>query len=280
VSELQAEGLRVLPIAEIKIPDVRVTSQWDNELLEHFKASIRAVGVVAPIIVVHDMDGYCLVDGLHRLQEAQALGEKEIKAYVFKGSIAQVHLLNLQLNHMRGKTPPTQMAKVVRELQEKHGLQVWEIAQKTGISKDYIQKLLDIARCHPLVLEALDNGDIKVGHAYEISRIPDHEIQLKVLYQQLTYRWTVQDLKDHVDNVLKLLQERAQGQPQSPQKPPRELVKIQCDVCGSEHPAKIMVSKILCPACMGVLADRWAKMAAQTASEAEPDAYSGGQNDS
>ena len=53
-------------------------------------------------------------DGLHRLQEAQAQGQREIKAYVFKGSLAQVHLLNLQLNHMRGKTPPTQMARVVR----------------------------------------------------------------------------------------------------------------------------------------------------------------------
>jgi ParB/RepB/Spo0J family partition protein len=279
VSELQAEGFRVLPIADIKIPDVRVTSQWEPEILEHFKSSIRALGVVAPIIVVHDADGYYLVDGLHRMQEAQALGEKEIKAYVFKGSLAQVHLLNLQLNHMRGKTPPTQMAKVVRELQEKHGLQVWEIAQKTGISKDYIQKLLDIARCHPLVLEALDNGDIKVGHAYEISRIPDDDIQLKVLYQQLTYRWTVQDLKDHVDNILKLLEERAKEQPQSRQKPPKEYVKIQCDVCGHEAPAKMMVTKILCPACVSVLASRWAEIHAQTASETEPDQNSGGHFD-
>jgi ParB/RepB/Spo0J family partition protein len=271
VSELRAEGLRVLKISEIRIPDVRVTSQWEPEILEHFKASVKALGIVAPIIVVHDSDGYWLVDGLHRLQEAQANGETEIKAYVFSGSMAQVHLLNLQLNHMRGKTPPTQMAKVVRELQEKYGLQIWEIAQKTGISRDYIQKLLDISRCHPLVLEALDNGDIKVGHAYEISRIPDHEIQLKVLYQQLTYRWSVSDLKDHVDNVMRLLEERAQGAPQAPQRPPKELVRIQCDVCGSEHPAKIMVTKILCPACINILAGFWARQAIEENQGSEPD---------
>lgn len=255
---LERVGLRQLPISEIKIPDVRVTSQWDAEIYEHFRDSIRAVGVVSPIIVLHDGQNYWLIDGLHRLTEAQAAGEKTIQAYVFKGDLAQVYLLNLQLNHMHGKTPPTQMAKVVRELRDRHGLQTWEIAAKTGISKDYIQKLLDIASCHHLVLEALDNGDIKVGHAYELSRIPDHDIQLKVLYQQLTYRWTVKELSEHVDNVLKIMQEKAQGRAETAQKPPRELVRIQCDVCGGEHPAKIMVSKILCPGCIQVLAAHYA----------------------
>jgi len=273
VSELRAEGLRVLKISDIKIPDVRVTSQWDSDVLEHFKASVRSLGVIAPIIVVHDEDGYWLVDGLHRLQEAQANGQEEIKAYVFSGSLAQVHLLNLQLNHMRGRTPPTQMARVVRELKEKYGMQDWEISQKTGISRDYIQKLLDISRCHPLVLEALDAGDIKVGHAYELSRIPDHEIQLKVLYQQLTYRWTVKDLAEHVDNVLKLMAEREKAQEQEPPRRPRELVKIQCDVCGSEYPAKAMVSKVLCPACINILAAYWAQ------SQAEQNAEYGGEGE-
>lgn len=267
MSGLQPVGFRVLPISDIKIPEIRVTSSWDAEVLEHFKASIRAMGVINPIIVVEDADGYYLVDGLHRLQEAQAAGEREIKAYVFKGSMAEVHLLNLQLNHMRGKTPATQMARVVRELQEKHGLQSWEIAQRTGISRDYVEKLLELSKCHPIVLECLDEGDIKVGHAYELSRIPDHDIQLKVLYQLLQYRWTVSEFKEHVDNVLKIMQEKAQAQSQAPKRPPKELIRIQCDVCGGEHPAKMMVSKILCPACISALAERWAKSQLQENTE-------------
>lgn len=273
--KLERVGLRQLNVSDIKVPEVRVTSQWDAEIYEHFRDSVRAVGVVTPIIVLQENDTYWLIDGLHRLQEAQASGEKTIPAYVFRGSLAQVHLLNLQLNHMHGKTPPTQMARVVRELREKHGLEIWQIAAKTGISKDYIQKLLDISRCHHLVLEALDNGDIKVGHAYELSRIPDHDIQLKVLYQQLTYRWTVKELAEHVDNVLKIMQEKAQKGPEAPQKPPKELVKIQCDVCGSEHPAKTMVSKILCPFCIQVLAAYWAEKAQEKTAKEVADSYDG-----
>jgi len=64
--------LRKVDPKSIKVPEVRVTAQFDEDLYEQFKSSIKEVGQITPPICYEVDRELILCDGLHRLQEAIA----------------------------------------------------------------------------------------------------------------------------------------------------------------------------------------------------------------
>jgi len=67
---------------KIKIPEVRVSSIFDDETHSLFKESIRELGALQPILVAWDGEDYWLIDGLHRLEEYKLNNRKTIPAAV------------------------------------------------------------------------------------------------------------------------------------------------------------------------------------------------------
>ena len=73
----------------IKVPEVRVTAQFDDELLTQFKDSLDAIGQIAPIIVYQVGEELVLCDGLHRLDEAKPLMRRALE--IFENSLGSDH---------------------------------------------------------------------------------------------------------------------------------------------------------------------------------------------
>lgn len=68
------------PIAQIYVP-VRRRSTVDPKRVDEIAASILEVGLKEPILVREDGDRFVLVEGLHRLEAAKALGETSIDGF-------------------------------------------------------------------------------------------------------------------------------------------------------------------------------------------------------
>jgi len=241
--------LENLEIKKIVVPEIRVTSVLPEELVEHFKRSIKMLGIVNPIKVICQDGQYILVDGLHRLQEAKDKGEATIPAVIVKGTVKDVLVQNLATGKLQGRGKITDMIKVVRYLYEEEGMGIDEIARSTGYREEYIDNLLKIANAAPEILEALDKEEIPLGAAIEITRIPDHDTQVTVLYQAIAYRMRVRDVKELVDRVLKLQQAPEEAAMEMKEEKPREETLIKCSLCGQEWPAREMRSIIICPHC-------------------------------
>jgi ParB family chromosome partitioning protein len=255
LDKLQKPVVRKIPVNLIDVPEVRVTSKLPEELEEAFKESIKAQGVVNPILVVPNGDRYVLVDGLHRLQEAVLNGETEITAVVRPGTYQDVLLWNLTTGKLQGRGKVTDMIRVVKYLREEVGMPLEDIAAKTGYRLRYLEDLLAIAKAHPDILMALDEEKIPLGAAIEIARIPDTDAQIKVLWNAIMYRMTIRDVKELVEKTLEQLERRkAMGEEAKP-RTPRELVLLECHLCEGKFPAKDMRSVFLCPHCMNVLWD-------------------------
>mgnify|MGYP001597680377 CR=1 FL=1 len=213
--------LRQVQVDLIDVPLVRVTAQYDEEMLALLKDSLAAMGTINPIILVGNGDRYEVVDGLHRLQEARARGEKTIPSVVYEGGPKEALLKNLVLNKVRGKTKASEMVAVIKELWTTHGLSSDEIAMNTGLTRDYIERLQRISQASPSVQEALDREIIGVGHAYELARMPFHAQQEEFVAKMQVWRWTVKDLKAQVDLIVAMTEQRqAQGGLATPPAPP------------------------------------------------------------
>lgn len=239
-----------VPIEEIMVPETRVTAVYDEELQQLLKETMATMGMVTPIVVVQTPEGYRLVDGLHRLQEKMAAGDATVDAVVYEGEEKDSLLMNLVLNRTRGKTKASEMVKVIGALYEEYGLDSDAIREKTGLSRDYIERVIKISRARPSVLELLDQEIIGVGAAFEISRLPAPEQQDQLCAQTQIWRYTVQELKELVDETQRIM-EQASGAPPPPK--PQPTPKYHCEGCQKEAEAKYLRPVMLCPDCFGVL---------------------------
>ncbi len=258
---------------DIMVPEVRVTSRFDEDTLAQFKQSIGA-DPAAVYIICAMIDGKpVLVDGLHRLTEALHAHWPTIDAVLIQGDMIDVLTLNLKLDHLRGKHPPSEMVKVIEALTTEYGLDSEKIAAKTGLSRDYIEKIQSITRLTPLIRAALDEDKIKIGHAYALTRISDPVIQETVFYQQQIYHWGVKEIELYIVDLLNIKPApgAAPGAPPAP-------VKIKCAYCGEEHDPRDgqIANPNTCQVCAGILFAATAQARREAAAEAESQ-HAGGQ---
>jgi ParB/RepB/Spo0J family partition protein len=241
---------------QLQVPDVRITSTWEPEMLKMFKASVAAEGIQNPLIIVKENGNYWIVDGLHRQQEALLKGISLVPCIVTDGSMRKVMTKNLYMNRLRGGIKASEMILVIKWLYDHEGMNSEAIKRETGLNREYIEKLLATGKAVPEVLEALDKEEIGVGHAYEISRITEKDVQLRLLAQIFQYRLTVKDLRTVVDDTITLLNARAAA-PQGKEAPePIQIPKIRCHACEEEYPLKKVSGVNLCVHCYGILIDQ------------------------
>ena len=242
-------NVKKILIAQITVPKVRVTAVYDEELKQLLHDSLETMGQVQPIIVTQKGEDYIVVDGLHRLQEAQARGDTTIVAVVYAGDEKDALLKNLVLNRLRGKTKASEMVTVIGSLFNDHGLDSDAIREQTGLSRDYIERLVRISQASPSVQEALDAEIIGVSHAFEISRLPSFIAQDEVMAKYQVWKWTVKELRDQVDTVLTMIKEMGAAPPASER--PVASPRYYCEGCRGEAEFRYLRPVLLCPDCFG-----------------------------
>jgi ParB/RepB/Spo0J family partition protein len=252
---------------QIKIPDVRVTSSWDPELLTMFRDSIKSMGIVEPIVVVLQKNEFWLVDGLHRLQEAQLQNLPKIQVVAIPGSLQDVYLKNLMLNRMRGKTKISEMVLVIKHLETEFKMDMDTIARQTGLKRDYVEKMMVIGRVHPDVLKDLDSERIHLGHAEQLGRIDDTDVQLRLLAQVKQFDINVSDFKDIVEQTVRLLDDRKANPTPGPTTRGLPPSTIECHFCELQRPIKQVKGFNVCQDCFAIAYDAIKKAKAQMAPE-------------
>lgn len=239
--------IKNIPLDRVVIPEVRITAVYDDELEKLLHDSLDATGQIVPIVVVEHDGHFYVADGKHRVDEARIKGEKTIRAVVRPGAPEDVLLLNLVTNRLRGKTKASEMVMVIHSLWTEHGLDSDQIRDRTGISRDHIERLMKISESVPEVREALDEEKIGAGVAFEISRLPVQEQQLQVLNFALLGKPSVPAIKRLVDDTLRFMAEPVQAPAERPapvQPPPPA-----CSICKGEFSLEDLRPALLCPGC-------------------------------
>jgi ParB/RepB/Spo0J family partition protein len=266
--------VKQIPLVDIHVPEVRITAVYDEELQEQLSSSIEAAGQLLPILVIKTDEGYELVDGLHRMQEAQKQGKRTIEAKIVPGDSITALTFNLVTNRTRGKVKASEMVKVIEELTTNHGLDSTQIAERTGFARDYIERLWKIAESDPMVRQALDMELIGVGTAFEVSRLPDPAQQQAMMSQVATYHMTTRQTKAFVDDTLvaiDAIRDAPVAAPVAPLPPPPPPT---CECCHEE--SQMLVAVTLGPRCFGKIAYLVASERAQATPASPPPEAGGG----
>lgn len=238
---------------KIQVPDIRCTSAWDDDLLEMFRDSVKNEGIQEPILVLKDEENYWLIDGLHRLQEAKTAGWDQVDCAVVEGTLDEVYTKNLMTNRLKGKTKVTEEIAVINELFNTHKYTIEKIVQKTGYRQERVEQMINLGKCHPDVIDALDDGNIKVCHAYQLSRLVESSAQLRLLQEVKILKPTCRQMKMIIDDALEIIASMREETSGEPALGPPPIPTAHCHYCGTEHDVKRMMAPPTCPGCYGFL---------------------------
>jgi len=174
-------GVREVPIALIGPNPDQPRRTFDPEELQALADSIAAHGVLQPVVVVEDGDGFVLVAGERRLRAVTQLGLETIPAVVRTANEQERLELALVENIQREDLNALEEARAYRHLIDDFGLTQERVAERVGRSRPAVANTLRILDTAPLVQQAVGDGTITGGHAKALASLESHSHQEVVL---------------------------------------------------------------------------------------------------
>ncbi len=165
-----------------------VRTSWDEDKLNELTESIREYGVIQPIKVRPNADGYEIVYGHRRTEAARRAGLTEIDAIVEglddQNTLIQALIENVQREDMT----PLDTSKGLVALQEKTGWSQREIARQIGMSQDTVSDLIALLKQPEEIQEMMRHDDAIVTpyHVKEVRRALDSPADKIAVLQKVT----------------------------------------------------------------------------------------------
>ena len=157
---------REIPVEMICRSPYQPRGQIDADALEELTRSVRAHGVVQPVIVrPMGEDRYELVAGERRWRAAQAAGLATVPAVVREVPDEVALSLAIIENIQREDLTPLEEARGVARLIEEFSMTHGEVAEAVGRSRPAVSNLLRLLDLNEDVRARLESGEIEMGHA-------------------------------------------------------------------------------------------------------------------
>ncbi len=176
------EGVKSIEVASLRPNRFQPRSQFLDEGLDELAASIRAQGVIQPLVVRPDGGGtYTIVAGERRWRAAQRAGLAKVPVVVREVAGDQ-ELLELALveNLQRADLNPVEEAEAFRALHESFGQTQEQIALRVGRSRAAISNVIRLLRLPPEILDLLRAGELSAGQARPLVGLEPASRQLEL----------------------------------------------------------------------------------------------------
>ena len=184
-------GVREIDLAKIKPSPTQPRVHFDEEALDELAESIRQRGVLQPILLRAEGDGYVIVAGERRWRAAQRARIHTIPAIVREIDDSTQAELALIENIQRQDLNPLEEAEGYRQLIERHQHTQEDIGRIVHKSRSHIANLLRLLDLPEYVRDSLLRGDISMGHARAVAASGDpEELTREVIAKGLSVRQT------------------------------------------------------------------------------------------
>ncbi|UZQ87008.1 nucleoid occlusion protein [Thermoclostridium stercorarium] len=192
-----------IPIDKIRPNPYQPRRNFDQASLEELCNSIKEYGVIQPINVRKTPSNYYeLVSGERRLRASIMAGLKEIPAIIIDVNEDDLAIMALIENLQREDLGYWEEAEGYRNLIKEHGLTQEELAQKLGKSQSTIANKIRLLRLSPMVRKILTDHKLTERHARALLKLPDEQLQLKVLQKVIEKDLNVKKTEELVQKVL------------------------------------------------------------------------------
>jgi ParB family transcriptional regulator, chromosome partitioning protein len=184
----------------------------DDGKIEELARSIRANGIIQPIVVRKTDSGYDIIAGERRWRASQRAGL--LKVPIVVRDIPEDRLLAAALieNLQREDLNPMEEAQAYRRLADEFHLTQEQIADAVGKDRSSVANLVRLLKLPHEVRESVAAGTIAMGHARAILGLPDETAQLRIGREVVAKQLSVRETEVLVKKTLQPAPEREEPQ--------------------------------------------------------------------
>src|SRR4051812_46215599 len=165
-----------LPVDQIHPNSKQPRKHFDSASVGGLADSIRAQGLVQPIVVRPRLEGgYELIAGERRWRAAREAQLATVPAVVRDADDRDSLLLGLVENVAREDLSPIEEARAYALLLDEFGLSLGEVAERVGKSKPAVSNRVRLLELPDDLLALLDRNELTEGHARAVLSVPDHD---------------------------------------------------------------------------------------------------------
>jgi ParB family chromosome partitioning protein len=198
----RASGLSELDIDRIQRGKYQPRQNFDQQSLQELADSIRAQGIVQPIIVRPEGDHFELVAGERRWRAAQIAGLQKIPAVVRELDGKSAAAISLIENIQREDLNPLEEAQALMRLIDEFDLTHQQVADSVGRSRVSVSNLLRLLDLADPVKDLVNRGLLDMGHARALLGLIRHD-QIEVANIVVNRGLSVRETETLVKQVLK-----------------------------------------------------------------------------
>ncbi|HEY3181784.1 MAG TPA: ParB/RepB/Spo0J family partition protein [Gaiellaceae bacterium] len=187
-----AGELAHLPVEQIRPNARQPRKRFDHEPIAGLADSIRAQGVIQPVVVRPRLEGgYELIAGERRWRAAREAGIATVPAVIREADDRDSLLLGLVENVAREDLSPVEEARGYAVLLDEFELSLGEIAERVGRSKPAISNKMRLLELPDDVLAMVERRELSEGHARAVLAVPDQDGRRKLAKRIVAYGLSV-----------------------------------------------------------------------------------------
>ncbi len=194
------KDVKIIKITQIEPNKAQPRSDFDEEKLQALSDSIAEYGILQPIVVKLNSNGfYTIIAGERRWRAARMAKLKEIPAIVKQFDAQSEKEVALIENLQRENLNAIEEALGIQELMELYGLTQEEVAKKLGKSRPAVANSVRLLRLPKAVQEYIKKESLSMGHARALLALEKEElietVAKKIIQEDFSVRQTESYIK-------------------------------------------------------------------------------------
>ena len=210
--------LIMLKPSEIAASPDQPRKSFDEYELKRLSDSIRASGIIQPLIVRKTEEGYRLIAGERRLKAAIMAGLRRVPCVLHKIDDETAALYSLLENLQRSNLTVFEEAEGINRLISEYGISQSEAAARLGISQSSLSNKLRLLKLGESIKERISSARLTERHARALLRLPE-ELREEALDRIISEGFTVSQTEEYITS---LLNPKENPQPVIPDEPVRK----------------------------------------------------------
>jgi ParB family chromosome partitioning protein len=193
--------VRKVKIGELTTNPYQPRKTFDDAVLAQLAESLRASGMLQPILARTTKAGLEIVAGERRWRAAKLAGLAEVPVLVREITDEESAVFGLVENLQREDLNPMEKAEAFKALVEKLSVTQEELAKKVGMDRSSVANFLRLLDLPADVRAHVSRGTLSMGHARTLLGLADRDMISKVAEETIRQGWSVRALEAQVKDA-------------------------------------------------------------------------------
>ena len=195
VREIMSAGPQQLDIDLIEPSPFQPRTRFREEALEELARSIKASGIIQPLVVRPVGSRFQLIAGERRWRAAQRAGLTKVSAIVRQVSDELALEMTLVENIQREDLNAIETARAFDRLMEEFQLTQEAVAERTGKDRATVANAVRLLKLEPTIQEWIEEGKLSAGHGRALLSVADPQLRMRYAHRASRGGLTVRQIE-------------------------------------------------------------------------------------